>query len=161
MRPTICDQQVDPTLRLGVKAQNEENLIFLLWQGGGDMTNFDFESTNSWPQNDYTTGAHHLKHPGPSILVREILRVIYSYVRVLVTTKSSNLPSFWALTPERKVQLICAWSYIVGLTAPHLLKPIGKLSNLITILDNFKAFKIEEDYMKLLLMFLCSYDKSK
>ena len=83
----------------------------------------------------------------------EILRVICSYVRVLLTTKSSNLPSFWALTSECKVQSTCAWSHIVGLKEPHLLKPFGKLSNLlITILYNLKTLKIGEVFNKLLLM---------
>ena len=34
---------------------------------------------------------------------------------VLITAKTPNEASFLALTPEHKVQLICAWSHFVGL----------------------------------------------
>ena len=71
---------------------------------------------------------------------------------VLVTAKSSNLPSFLTLTPERKVQSTCAWSHFVGLIEPNLLKPFGKVSTVITILYNLKTFKIGEVLIKLLLM---------
>ena len=40
---------------------------------------------------------------------------------VLVTAKNKNLPSFFALTPERKVQLTFAWSHFVGLIEQQIL----------------------------------------
>ena len=51
-------------------------------------------STESWNQNYYTTRIQHWKNP--PLLVWEIMRVIYSQIRVF-------LPSFWGLTPEFKV----------------------------------------------------------
>ena len=45
----------------------------------------------------------------------------------LVTAKSSNLPSFLALTSERKVQLTLAWARFVGLIEPQILMGLGTL----------------------------------
>ena len=58
---------------------------------------------------------------------------------VLVTAKSPNLPSLWALNPERRVQLTCAWSHFVGLMKPQLLIFLGTLPHVSMILYCLKT----------------------
>ena len=75
-------------------------------------------------------------------MVEELLRVIYTLVKEMSHPKSPNLPSFWPLTPERKVRLTCAWSHFVGLIEFYLLEPFGKLPNMNRIYNKPKTSKL-------------------
>ena len=94
--------------------------------------NLNFKLIDYWALKGDKYGKRHCKPV--TLLVCELLRVIYSQVKVLVTRKSSKLPSFWPLTPERKVQLTWSWSHFVGLIDPQPLKPFGKPSHVNRIL---------------------------
>ena len=86
-------------------------------------------------------------------MVEELLRVIYTLVKEMSHPKSPNLPSFWPLTPERKVRLTCAWSHFVGLIEFYLLEPFGKLPNMNRIYNKPKTSKLWICPFILLLMF--------
>ena len=75
-------------------------------------------------------------------MVEELLRVIYTLVKEMSHPKCPNLPSFWPLTPERKVRLTCAWSHFVGLIEFYLLEPFGKLPNMNRIYNKPKTSKL-------------------
>ena len=61
--------------------------------------NFDFQSCDSWPQNYHKFDKQHWE--SLSCLLLDLLRVIFRNSR----SSSPNLPSFWPLSPERKVRL--------------------------------------------------------
>ena len=75
-------------------------------------------------------------------MVEELLRVIYTLVKEISHQKPPNLPSFWPLTPERKVRLTCAWSHFVRLIEFYLLEPFGKLANMNRIYNKPKTSKL-------------------
>ena len=87
-------------------------------------------------------------------MVEELLRVIYTLVKEMSHPKRPNLPSFWPLTPERKVRLTCAWSHFVGLIEFHLLEPFGKLPNINRIYNKPKTSKLWICPFILLLMLI-------
>ena len=64
-----------------------------------------------------------------------------SLLQINVTPKTPNLPSFWALSRERKVQLTCSWSHFVGLIETQPMEPFAKFSNAIKILDKHLSSK--------------------
>ena len=76
---------------------------------------------------------------------------------VLVTAKSSSLPSFLTLTPERKVQSTCVWSHFVGLIEPQLLIGLGTLPHVCMILYCPNTSKLRMVSIKLLLMWQISF----
>ena len=76
---------------------------------------------------------------------------------VLVTAKNTNLPSFLALTPERKVQLTCAWSHFVGLIELQILICLGTLKHVSMIRYCPKTLKFRMMSIKLLLMISPQY----
>ena len=87
-------------------------------------------------------------------MVEELLRVIYTLVKEMSHPKSPNLPSFWPLTPERKVRLTCAWSHFVGLIEFYLLEPFGKLPNMNRIYNKPKTSKLW--IFPLILLLMCN-----
>ena len=76
---------------------------------------------------------------------------------VLVTAKNTNLPSFLALTPERKVQLTCAWSHFVGLIELQILICLGTLKHVSMIRYCPKTLKFRMMSIKLRLMISPQY----
>ena len=78
---------------------------------------------------------------------------------VLVTAKNTNLPSFLALTPERKVQLTCAWPHFVGLIELQILICLGTLKHVSMLRYWPKTLKFRMMSIKLLLMLNIIYQK--
>ena len=74
--------------------------IFLAWSKSEG--NFDFEPSDSWPQNYKKVGNRHQE--SLSSLLLDLLRVIFRIPMSLSHPEPPNLPSFWPLSPKRKVR---------------------------------------------------------